>query len=565
MKEGLKYDKKSLRVITGKSSNFPELARDCVAFANAKGGEIHIGIEDDSQLPPVGQKISEGLPAYVTKRINELTINVGIQANVEVASNGGQYLSLRIFPSVASVASTTTGIFAMRDNDSSRNLLPDELIRLMADKTAYCWETKVSQKVYWENCDNTKLNNFISDIRNSDRVSSFVKEKTSEELLLHYLMMNDEGFLTNLGILWIGTQQQRARVLYSPVVQYIKYDSEEQKVRKIMWDDYSLNPKELLEKIWKEVPDWGESVEISEGLWRKEIPVYDEKVVREVLCNCLVHRPYTTRGDIFINLYPDRMVVVNPGQLPYGVTPTNILQKSVKRNEHLAKVFYDLHLMEAEGSGYDLMYETLLSTGKRPPVIVEGNDSIEVTIERKIVSKEAYRLCDYVSQQYGIKQKGIIALGIIIQEGIINCTKLASLLQLSESERLRPYVTSLLENNIIVSSGRGKGLKYQVNPLLISGIHANFPTTLKTIEPYRLKALICEDLKFHANSLVSEVASRLKDVDYGQLQTTMRQMASQKELATSGGRKYRKYSLPEEFYLSSAGRKKKKDKKEKGS
>ena len=47
MKEGSLFDRKSLKTIIGKRADFNELAKDCVAFANAKGGHIHIGIEDD--------------------------------------------------------------------------------------------------------------------------------------------------------------------------------------------------------------------------------------------------------------------------------------------------------------------------------------------------------------------------------------------------------------------------------------------------------------------------------------------------------------------------------------
>lgn len=46
MKEGLKFDKKSLKTVQGKSSDFDELAKDCVAFANTEGGHLAIGIED---------------------------------------------------------------------------------------------------------------------------------------------------------------------------------------------------------------------------------------------------------------------------------------------------------------------------------------------------------------------------------------------------------------------------------------------------------------------------------------------------------------------------------------
>ena len=78
---------------------------------------------------------------------------------------------------------------------------------------------------------------------------------------------------------------------------------------------------------------------------------YAEKVLRELLVNALVHRPYTQRGDIFLNLHPDRLEVVNPGRLPLGVTPQTILHASRRRNDGLARVFHDLGLMEREGSG----------------------------------------------------------------------------------------------------------------------------------------------------------------------------------------------------------------------
>lgn len=51
MQECTTYDKKSLKTVQGKTADFSELAKDCVAFANARGGSLHIGIEDgDEQI-----------------------------------------------------------------------------------------------------------------------------------------------------------------------------------------------------------------------------------------------------------------------------------------------------------------------------------------------------------------------------------------------------------------------------------------------------------------------------------------------------------------------------------
>lgn len=47
MKENSLYEKKSLKEITGKTADWNEVAKDCVAFSNAQGGIIDYGIEDD--------------------------------------------------------------------------------------------------------------------------------------------------------------------------------------------------------------------------------------------------------------------------------------------------------------------------------------------------------------------------------------------------------------------------------------------------------------------------------------------------------------------------------------
>ena len=543
MEESSVYDKKSIKTVKGKTADFAELAKDCVAFANAKGGSLYIGIENDSDIPPLNQIIEADLPEKVVRRINELTINVGLQPEIITAENGGQYIDLKIFSSKSSIASTTKGQFFYRDNDKSRPLMPEELSRLMNDKPAYCWETKVSLHINWQNADMNKLQTFVQNIRMSDRVSLFVKEKNEEELLAYYQMIDDNGFLTNLGVLWIGKQEQRARLLYSPIVQYIKYDAEETKVLKYTWDDYRFNPQELLEEIWKTVPDWKESNEVSDGLLRRNVPAYDEKVVRELLCNAIVHRPYTTRGDIFIKLYPDRMEVTNPGLLPLGVTTKNILQKTVKRNVHLAKIFYDLHLMEAEGSGYDLMYERLLFEGKEVPKVFEGDDYVEVVVYRKILNIEIYKMLEFVDRNYSLKQKDKIALGLISIYQKLLSTELTSLLQLQDGERMRTYVDRLVNLGILITRGQRKGTAFLLNPKLIENAKINRVTTLKTIEPHRLKMLVEEDLLLHTNSKLSDIANRLPDVDIRDIRKMIYAMVNEGLIETEGGNRNRTYKM----------------------
>ena len=76
--EGQAMDKKSLRVLTGGEGGLQELAKDCVAFANAEGGRLLIGIEDGDDEPVADQRIDSQWLERLPKRISQLTLNVSV-------------------------------------------------------------------------------------------------------------------------------------------------------------------------------------------------------------------------------------------------------------------------------------------------------------------------------------------------------------------------------------------------------------------------------------------------------------------------------------------------------
>ena len=541
--ENERVEKKSIRIITGKQPAWDELAKDCVCFANARGGKIYIGIEDDDEIPPNNQIINNDFVNQVRKRISELTINVSVIVSKKTANNGGEYIELEIQPSQSSVASTTDGRYYIRISDACKPVMPDELNRLFTDKPAFIWETKVVQKITIEQCDQQKLSQFVSDINNSTRVSDFVKRKSSEELLSYYQMYNG-NYLTNLGILWIGTNQQRANLSYAPIVQFIKYDQNGNKIKKELWDDFSLNPKELIQSIWERIPEWKEGIEISEGIFgRKIINNYNENVVRELLANALVHRPYTTRGDIFINLYPDRLEIHNPGLLPLGVTPANILHQSVRRNEHLSKIFYDLNLMEREGSGYDKIFETLLEESKPLPLVEEKNDRVQVTIYNKIKNRDVILFIEKIKQSYQLNQKEIICLGIIAQNKNIIATEFSRQIQTKDDKQIKNWLGNLLHYKIVLTSGKTKGMKYFINPKVLKDTPFE-KTDLSGVEDYRLKNLVLEDLKNYPGSTIREIHNRIgTEIPLRKLRTCLYRAVKSNEIETKGSKKFRKYFI----------------------
>lgn len=541
--EGQLLDQKSLRAVTGKTTDWNEIAKDCIAFANATGGRLLLGIEDGQDAPPAGQHIPADLPDTLRRKLAERTVNVAVLPDVVTATNGGQYIELRI-PRAMAVASTTDGRYFLRIADQSKPVTGDEVMRLASERSALPWETQTTLHIPRVEADLAKRDKLLQALRASDRVKASVKEKSDDELLDHYQLAQGNT-LTNLGVLCLGRQHHRAQLTTAPVIQFIKYDEHGQKVNKLVWDDHTQSPMELIEAVWLEVPDFRERYELPDGLYRQNVPAFDEIVVRELLVNALVHRPYTQRGDIFLNLHPDRLEVVNPGPLPLGVTPQNVLHTTVRRNEHLARLFHDLKLMEREGSGYDKIFEVLLSQGRPMPELIETHDRVQITVRRRILKPEVIDFIAKADQTYQLTQRERITLGLLAQHDALTARELASTLELLTVEALQPWLKRLLDWHLVQSAGRTQATRYFVDPGLLRSLNFTGGTTLKRIEPHRLLALIVEDVGRYQNTKIGNIHQRVGlEIPRSRVRRAVEQLVKDGRLSQEGVRSGTRYSLP---------------------
>ncbi len=540
--EGRHMERKSLRKVAGDRADFADLARSCVCFANGSGGQIQIGIEDGETAPLPGQRIDAALLDQVQRRIGELTINVHAVPELRRHENGGDYIALHI-PRSPGVASTSDGRYFLRVGDSCSPVVGDDVMRLADERAGTPWEALSVSGTTRASADSSKVDHVVETLRSSDRVKASVKEKSVDELLDHYGLAN-AGVLTNLGVLLIGRAGDRARLGSAPVVQAIKYDEQGTKVGKYVWDDYTLSPIELLEVIWREIPDFKEAYDVPLGMLRIPVPAFDEAVVRELMVNALVHRPYTQRGDIFLNLHPDRLEAVNPGRLPLGVTPQNILHASRRRNDRMAQVFHDLKLMEREGSGFDLLYERLLASGRGTPTVKEGADSVHVTVPRRMIHPGVIRLLSEADQRHHLSQRERIALGLLAQGEGMSALDLATKLDLKDPADVRSWIGRLPDFGLISQAGRTKGTRYFVPPELLRMAGFDVVTTLVRVQPHRLRALIIEDLERFPDSGRADINRRIGlEIQGKAVSRSLETLVKAGVVITKGDRRWRTYRL----------------------
>lgn len=540
--ESQTLDLKSIRKLDS-DKGIKDLAISCVSFANSKGGKLYIGFEDSTHEPLPNQTISSEKHNDSIKRLRSNCYNVALESTGILKTEAGEdYFIIKVSPSVKSFASTADGRYYIRVGDQNIPMRNEDFQRVAYEKEAYLWET-VRTRYTISDIPQHLIANLCSSIRSSERVKQHIKQMSDAEILDNY-MLTDGDYLTNLGVLWLGKAHQRNRLAYPITVQYIVYDNQEQKVRKVDWHDNSLDPQQLLLEIEKEATELQYSFEVQIGLFRKGVRHYHPKVVRELLINAFAHKSFTISGDIMIAVHPDRLEISNPGSLPLGVTKDNILHQRIRRNPHLIRLLSDLGLMEGEGSGYDLIYEINAMEAKNLPIVETDYNNVTIIQHSAIRNQSLLPLFDFVSRNYtSLSQKNLIALGLIAMSEKIASTDLIKLLQLSEHGRLRSYVDNLTNLGIILQRGIKKGTQYIVNPRLLHNAQINVPTSLKTIEPHRLRALLEEDLRLHPNSMISEITTRLPDADRKDIQRQIYSMNRHGLLLTTGSKSNRRYSL----------------------
>ncbi|MGL5957945.1 MAG: AlbA family DNA-binding domain-containing protein, partial [Phocaeicola sp.] len=285
--ENIVTEYKSIQKIRTGDKGFRSLAETCVALANSQGGVICIGVEDKTKQVPSKQIIKEDDINNAVTKLRSLCNNVVLfNSELLIDEEGGHYFTITISPSLRAIATTSDGKIYERVGDQCLPVRSEELITLAEKKGSYQWEL-VPSLIALVDIPSDNIVQFTKEIRASERVLAFIKEKEDIEILEHYHLV-DGSVMTHLGVLWLGTSQQRGKLSYPITVQYIVFDHLENKIRKREWYDNSRNPKELILEIEKEAIELTYSYEFADGLFRKEVPHYNPKVLRELLVNAFV-------------------------------------------------------------------------------------------------------------------------------------------------------------------------------------------------------------------------------------------------------------------------------------
>ena len=374
----------------------PKDRRKCIlgyvtALCNEGGGRMVIGMEDEHPHKVVGTMQNE-------KALGELEGNIyrdtGIRTDVyelfeDEATNKGRVV-------VIEVPSRPIGkVFRFEDVPLMRvgeELLPmdDKTFLSIIQEQEPDFSEQICEGATFKDLDTKAIKIMKEKYAKKQDNPSFVSLDDRQALSDLKLINGDR--VTNAAVLLVGKEsfinkrfpQAKVMLEYRNTESQIHFDSRLQ-----FGQPFFI----LIDMLWEAVNLRNGSVPIREGSYIFGIPLFNEDVIREVANNAFAHRNYRINSEIVIKQYPMKLVIINAGGFPKGVTIDNLLTTpSIPRNRLLADILAKTGIVERSGQGMDKIFLNTLLEGKPEPDYSESDDFNVTAILSANVKDKAFAL-----------------------------------------------------------------------------------------------------------------------------------------------------------------------------
>lgn len=396
-KEGQYLDRKSARI---KPS---DIARHIVAFANANGGVLAIGIEDNGEITGFNNKDSKSINDFLNVPFSSCKGRLKVEheiRKVTIDSKQDSILLLFIEPSEDAVIKTSDDKVYLRVGDKSKLLNHEQVTQLEYDKGERIFEDIIVEDSSIDDVDLQLLQQYKEKLGTS----------LSYEEILDARGLLKKGHLTNAGILLFA--KHPTKFLPNARLRLLKFDGTRFETGQRLNIIKEINYEDAIPKIIQQVKNaitlqLREFQYLDENGVFKVIPEYPEFAWFEGIVNSLTHRNYSIMGDhIRVSLYDDRLEILSPGKLPNIVTLDNMLNTRYSRNPRISRVLGEFGWVKELNEGVKRIYDEMQMYFLKSPTYSEPNgNSVLLVLENSITSRQL-RTDDKISSMFDQKILG---------------------------------------------------------------------------------------------------------------------------------------------------------------
>jgi ATP-dependent DNA helicase RecG len=388
-REGHFGDCKSARISPAK------LTKTMSAFANADGGELVVGVEDDGSWAGVAQpenfnghlQVMEDLFPFGSECLYEflehpldqtVVLHVIVQKSrqVKFASDGRAYV-----------------------RRGAQSMPSPDVDTLRRRKGLTTHETAT-------------LNYQLSEITNSEAIIGFMLDVVPESepdrwLRKQSLIVND---LPTVAGTVLFHDEPQVHLPKSGVKLYRYTTGDQEGTREqLVYDPISIEGcvYDVIRNTVRETVRQVENIPILEAGGGFKSVRYPHEALHEIITNALIHRDYEINDDVHVRIFENRIEVQSPGSLPAHITSKNILSERFSRNPMIVRLLnkFPNPPNKDVGEGLNTAFRAMRALELKDPEVLDRGTSVLVVIRHESLASPETRIVDYIKTNGSINNR----------------------------------------------------------------------------------------------------------------------------------------------------------------
>ena len=429
-------------------------------FANAQGGKLYIGIDDNGNA--VGVKDARRLMEDIPNKVRD---TMGIVIDIDLENKAGKDVIVITVP-VHEYPVNFRGEYHYRSGSTKQLLQGTALTRFLLKKTGKTWDSVPVENVTADDLDKESFDIFKREAIRSGRMSE-EDLKLSREQLLESLNLYEDGKLKRAAILlfhrnpekWITGSWVKIGFFLNDAD--IRYQDE-------IHGSLMMQAERTIDLLYTKYL----IAEISyDNITRIEHYPYPKDAVREALFNALIHQDFAAGIPVQISVYSDKLYISNDCVFPDNWTAQTLMQKhrSLPHNPNIANTFFRAGFIESWGRGIEKICTICKNYGIAEPVytvhpgdimlMFSANQSAtQKNIENNVVENVVENKENVVENKENVVEN---ILKSILKVPSISTKELATMYSLS-ARQVQRIMTKMKDQGLIRRVGPDKGGHWEV-------------------------------------------------------------------------------------------------------
>lgn len=390
------------------------IAKTLVGFSNADGGELIVGVEDDSSVTGVPHsaddidKLLDSPHVYIHSK----TPLSNFQRS-KIDFNGLVLLYFQTPKSSKTIHLTSDGLCLQRRDRETIPIPPHEITFERKERASREYDRQFVETAVFSDLDVDLIKEF------ADNIS---KGLSPEKCLQHSNLADytPAGLKIRRGALLLFAKDVSK---WHPrcQVRFIKVSGLEMK----SGDEYNAteggivrgNIISLITETWEKLRPFLVQTRLSSGAVFETKIMYPELACQEAIINAIAHRDYSAEGKgIEVYIFDDRLEIKSPGMLLSTISIDDIRdEKGVheSRNALVARVLREQGFMRELGEGMIRIFSLFKKNELAPPELLSEEDNFAIKLHHKSVytTEQKLWLDQFKDDDLSLDEKAVVLLG----------------------------------------------------------------------------------------------------------------------------------------------------------